>query len=1352
MEIFSPPRRPAGGASDIEPNNSLWESVLGSHRKEGNGEACRFSPEENREILSLQREDDPHLRGQGLVNFGRRLQSKGKIDAAARVYQAVAELSEDPASKLAAASNLKSLQGAEDVGSRIEFLLNRFVSDACDPRKIAPMMLGSVVYGLARSASLGRLISSSRASWLTRGRGAKAVAGLIGFAAEVPAFTLSGRGLRSIDGENQGQELGFARDLAASAMTLGALKVFGITGTLLARRIPAEALPPALVRSLNFALSQGAMFFGMLAAHLLEESLGLRPRTDKATMVAETLSAMLSLGAGVKLGRHFLGKGLSRFQAELELRARASFYEGRKKSLARHPALSPLLSPLWMAVGAGGSGGIGPDGGILPERKVEVGLQARNLRGYQSRMLGALESDIQGETAPWLGLAAPMQTGKSYLIGPIIAQVRRKFGPRARIIVLSSARVITDQLLKDLVGRVEEPVGRFDADCKETRQNLIVASAMALSRHLEEFSPESAAILVNDEAYSTQAPTFRKIYEHFGMGEVRRSEGASFLVPREGKGLVIGLSGTGAGLAGYHISHQMNLSEAIELGAIRQMIGERIAVDLASEEKGRSSEGAMIWWLPTRENAEALAEIYAEKIHASRPKSLVFVPTIRHGELFLEALGRRFGDKVGRLVHSRMSDEEFFDSLGEWRENGGPLVSIKRIGRGFRATGADAVFHTYQTSSPELYAQRTGRAWGKTSGEQPDLYVLEVAWNRRSSFANLARLLGLVDYPGPKVSSRNLQRFLKEDGERQERRKDLEESVKRGAVSPIFVGIPMVEGWRQEFKAVLERAGGVSALSEASGVGVEILSGFALGALPLRMRDVSALSNFLGGRERAASVWLNSWHSAVEEMIGGRLRLNDRAERELLAWRESWRDLSAAGAVDQASAELERILSKNLRYFSGGGLRGRISTHEVSFEDMQALAEISPPDEIPLGWSDMQWRRAWRRAVMQLEEKSQDRSVEGPERGKLEAQGEKLVQHFFSRQGWNYSPKTAQERMLYWIRREVAVKFLGVLPEDAANNEGGKRGFGYLQNWVDGFPMVYTKANSPNSHFRRLRALLKGLGWSPSRINNLLAPAVFEERGWKWEGKTSQERLLRESRFWIAVKLGGNLPYNWDFFEGRGRDSRHKFAEAHLSDGSQLVPLNEWLQSGRRPEVYERNPYQFYSILTRLLLSIGVREKNILPFVMSAVQEEWGQSLSASRMSKADVSPEENSREESLFDTLLWLRLEHQKVLPGIQIAAEFPPPLERKTPLDGMVYRSESARLAEYLAWLSPGEARILKWYFGLEGEVELTLEEIGQKVGLSRERIRQLREGALEKIRKNIKLKALSDGEKSKSMAKRL
>jgi RNA polymerase primary sigma factor len=60
---------------------------------------------------------------------------------------------------------------------------------------------------------------------------------------------------------------------------------------------------------------------------------------------------------------------------------------------------------------------------------------------------------------------------------------------------------------------------------------------------------------------------------------------------------------------------------------------------------------------------------------------------------------------------------------------------------------------------------------------------------------------------------------------------------------------------------------------------------------------------------------------------------------------------------------------------------------------------------------------------------------------------------------------------------------------------------------------------------------------------------------------------------------------------------------------------------------------------------------------------------------------------------------------------------------------------------YLTPRERRILYLYYGLEeGSEALTLERIGELLGVTRERIRQIRERAFEKLRQSPDVKGLN------------
>ncbi len=53
----------------------------------------------------------------------------------------------------------------------------------------------------------------------------------------------------------------------------------------------------------------------------------------------------------------------------------------------------------------------------------------------------------------------------------------------------------------------------------------------------------------------------------------------------------------------------------------------------------------------------------------------------------------------------------------------------------------------------------------------------------------------------------------------------------------------------------------------------------------------------------------------------------------------------------------------------------------------------------------------------------------------------------------------------------------------------------------------------------------------------------------------------------------------------------------------------------------------------------------------------------------------------------------------------------------------------------LAPREAEVLAYYFGLKGEKPLTLDEIGVALELTRERVRQIKERAIRRLRKTMK-----------------
>jgi len=73
-------------------------------------------------------------------------------------------------------------------------------------------------------------------------------------------------------------------------------------------------------------------------------------------------------------------------------------------------------------------------------------------------------------------------------------------------------------------------------------------------------------------------------------------------------------------------------------------------------------------------------------------------------------------------------------------------------------------------------------------------------------------------------------------------------------------------------------------------------------------------------------------------------------------------------------------------------------------------------------------------------------------------------------------------------------------------------------------------------------------------------------------------------------------------------------------------------------------------------------------------------------------------------------------------------------TPYEQLEEKTVTRMLQEMVKTLEPREATILRARFGLDGGPEKTLEEVGEKFGVTRERVRQIQNIALRKLRKMI------------------
>ena len=83
---------------------------------------------------------------------------------------------------------------------------------------------------------------------------------------------------------------------------------------------------------------------------------------------------------------------------------------------------------------------------------------------------------------------------------------------------------------------------------------------------------------------------------------------------------------------------------------------------------------------------------------------------------------------------------------------------------------------------------------------------------------------------------------------------------------------------------------------------------------------------------------------------------------------------------------------------------------------------------------------------------------------------------------------------------------------------------------------------------------------------------------------------------------------------------------------------------------------------------------------------------------------------------------------------AELCPDTRNSSPEETVADREEFTVLLRLLDSIDERDARILRLRFGLSGKEPLTLKEIGEEVGLTRERVRQIQSKALEKLQTQL------------------
>lgn len=363
LRALASPREAGAVAAESETRALLAFSLGADSLRGGAEEGRRLESLWGRaalaELEALKAEGDPRLYFEGLGALARRLAAEDRLEAAQAAYAFIAGRAAKSAPEAAreAQGAWDAIRGRGALGARLEFLGRRFAREASSPAMLAGMGVASTVFQLSRVAFLARLTATPSLGLLSRGLGARAVAGLGAFALEAPAFALSARGARLALGDPAATAAPLSHEILGSYLTLGGLKLFGALGGAAVRYGGAGPVSRTLI-------PQVSTYFGIVAGHRLEQLAGLRPALSGDTLWADSLVTLLQFHVGGRLAGELGGPRLVAWQRELELRGALLAREpGGSGGEPRRPAWDSawLLGAAAMAAPAGG-----PTGRELP--------------------------------------------------------------------------------------------------------------------------------------------------------------------------------------------------------------------------------------------------------------------------------------------------------------------------------------------------------------------------------------------------------------------------------------------------------------------------------------------------------------------------------------------------------------------------------------------------------------------------------------------------------------------------------------------------------------------------------------------------------------------------------------------------------------------------------------------------------------------------------------------------------------------------------------------------------------------------------------------------------------------------
>lgn len=274
----------------------------------------------------------------------------------------------------------------------------------------------------------------------------------------------------------------------------------------------------------------------------------------------------------------------------------------------------------------------------------------------------------------------------------------------------------------------------------------------------------------------------------------------------------------------------------------------------------------------------------------------------------------------------------------------------------------------------------------------------------------------------------------------------------------------------------------------------------------------------------------------------------------------------------------------------------------------------------------------------------------------------------------------------------------------------------------------------------------------PEDISTSFAQYLYELQRYPLLTPEQEYRLAVEARKGSRAALDALIRHNLRFVIA--------IARKHATNGVQLEDLVQEGNIGLMRAVRKFNPdigvkfvsYAIWWIQQAIQVGLARDQRSIRLPINRATQ--LGQIRRASAQIKEELGRHPTTTEIASRTGIPEHIVENLLLVGQADISLDAPMPNDHENAggalaeriraaidLDQMLERRARSRyIAEALSHLRPRDAEILRLHFGLDGGREYTLEEIGTIMGVTRERIRQVRDRALRELRTRYG-KALED-----------